>query len=382
MPCPPESGTDTSPPDDDADDRDREQPDSRVGKMSLADEVGSHGDRLRRDLRGGDRPGAETGAAETLAPYVPRLALEWLAGSPEATYRRLEGTLLFVDVSGFTALTERLAARGKVGAEEITDVIGSVFTDMLGVAARYGADLLKWGGDASLLFFSEPGSPSRACRAAVLMSQMMGRIGRLRTSVGRVSLGVSIGAHSGGFDLYLTGGYHRELVVTGPAATVTARMETIAEAGEVIVSADTARRLDSDVLGDEKLEGVRLSKAPDAEESPVRGLHELVDIDVASLLPTETRARLLGGGEQAEHRQATVAFVEYSGVDALSRLQGAEAVTAHLDRLVRVAEEAAERHGASFHGTDIGPDGGKMILLGGVPVLRGNDAERVLRATR
>ena len=100
------------------------------------------------------------------------------------------------------------------------------------------------------------------------MSQLMSRIGRLRTSAGRVSLGVSIGAHSGGFDLYLIGGRHRELVVTGPAATVTARMETIAEAGEVIVSPDTARRLDRDVLGDQKLEGVSLSKAPEAEESP------------------------------------------------------------------------------------------------------------------
>ena len=49
---------------------------------------------------------------------------------------------------------------------------------------------------------------------------------------------------------------------------------------------------------------------------------------------------------------------------------------------VCAAQEAAERYGASFHGTDIGPDGGKMILLGGVPVLRGNDAERVLRAAR
>ena len=173
--------------------------------MSLVDRVGPHGDQLRRDLRRNDRPGADSDGAESLASYVPRVALEWLADSPEATHRHLEGTLLFVDVSGFTALTERLAARGKVGAEEITDVIGSVFTEMLSVAACYGADLLKWGGDASLLFFSEPASPSRACRAAVLMSQMMSRIGRLRTSAGRVSLGVSIGAHSGGFDLYLIG---------------------------------------------------------------------------------------------------------------------------------------------------------------------------------
>jgi class 3 adenylate cyclase/tetratricopeptide (TPR) repeat protein len=350
--------------------------------VSLAGQVRVSNEQFVREHRcdNSSAPGLEI--AERLAPYVPRVALQWLSDSPGAVHRRLEGTLLFVDVSGFTALTERLAARGKVGAEEITDVIGSVFTEMLGVAASYGADLLKWGGDASLLFFPGPNSVSRACRTAVLMSATMGRIGRLRTSAGLVNLGVSIGAHCGGFDLYLLGDRHRELVVTGPAATITARMETIAEAGEVLVSAETAGCLAQDVLGRPKLEGVLLKKAPESEASPIRPVHIRTDVDVASLLPTETRARLLGGGEQAEHRQATVAFVEFSGVDAMTLSEGPEAVAASLHHLVSTAEQAAERYGASFHGTDIGPDGGKIILLGGVPILRGNDSERVLRTAR
>ena len=117
------------------------------------------------------------------------MALSWLAETPDELHKRLEGTLLFVDVSGFTALTERLAARGKVGAEEISDVIGAVFGELLGVATSYGADLLKWGGDAVLLYFADPGSTARACRAAFLMSRTMGRIGRFRTTAGRVTLG-------------------------------------------------------------------------------------------------------------------------------------------------------------------------------------------------
>ncbi len=291
------------------------------GSVSPADEAAVFGE-PRSDLQGDGRTADVRDEAERLAPYVPRLALEWLVDTPSALHRRVEGTVLFVDVSGFTALTERLAARGKVGAEEITDVIGSVFTEMLGVAARYGADLLKWGGDASLLFFPEPASAPRACRAAVLMSRTMGRIGRLTTSAGRVVLGVSIGAHSGGFDFYLLGGHHRELVVTGPAATTTARMEAIAEAGEVLVSSETASRLDRRVLGDPKLEGVLVAAAPEADEKPIEAMPAPAGTDVASLLPAETRAHLLGGGEQAEHRQATVAFVQFSGVDRALRTTG------------------------------------------------------------
>jgi hypothetical protein len=40
---------------------------------------------------------------------VPRLVIDWSEEAPEAQYRRLEGTLAFVDISGFTAMCERLA---------------------------------------------------------------------------------------------------------------------------------------------------------------------------------------------------------------------------------------------------------------------------------
>ena len=91
--------------------------------------------------------------AQQLLAYVPRLALEWLSQTPEEEHRRVEGTLVFVDVSGFTALTERLAARGRAGTEEINEIVSSTFGELAAIAGRYGADLLKWGGDAAVLLF-------------------------------------------------------------------------------------------------------------------------------------------------------------------------------------------------------------------------------------
>src|SRR5579875_2961150 len=52
-----------------------------------------------------------------LAPYVPRLVIDWLHSSqPERELLEVRGTVMFADISGFTALTERLAQRGKAGA--------------------------------------------------------------------------------------------------------------------------------------------------------------------------------------------------------------------------------------------------------------------------
>ena len=326
--------------------------------------------------------GADADEGERLRPYVPRLAIDWLRVHPADEFEEIEATVAFVDVSGFTALTERLAAHGKIGAEEVSDLIGGCFAELLEIGYEYGAELLKWGGDAALVLFREPDSAIRACRAAWLMTRAMERVGRVRTSMGRVTLGISVGVHRGRFSFYLVGDHHRELVITGPAASATARMEGIAEAGEVVVSPSTAAQLPPDCRGPVKGAGVLLAGAPDAEPAPARSAPDVTGVDVARLLPPPTRAHLLGHGEQAEHRHAAVAFIEFSGVDALTEAEGPEAVTPFLRTIVQRAQLVAADTEVTFHGTDIGPDGGKILLLGGIPVIRGNDEERVLRAAQ
>ena len=50
---------------------------------------------------------------EGLERYVPRVALEWERRVGISRCSQIGGTLLFVDISGFTNLSERLAARGR-----------------------------------------------------------------------------------------------------------------------------------------------------------------------------------------------------------------------------------------------------------------------------
>ena len=108
-----------------------------------------------------------------LAPYVPALVADWLADEPHRDYRQVDGTSVFADVSGFTALTERLAARGKAGAEEMGDLLNVVFEQVLTAAYDFGASLIKWGGDAVLLLFDGEDHAQRAARAAWGMQAAM-----------------------------------------------------------------------------------------------------------------------------------------------------------------------------------------------------------------
>jgi class 3 adenylate cyclase/tetratricopeptide (TPR) repeat protein len=309
------------------------------------------------------------------------LVLEWLAQQPGQLHRRIEATLVYGDLSGFTALTERLAARGRAGAEEINGIVGSTFSELARIAGAYGADLLKWGGDAAVLLFHGPGSAARGSRAAWLMAAAMRRLGRLRSSAGRVDLQVSVGVHTGAFELFLVGRSFRQLVVAGTGATATVAMQSAASVGEVVVSRGTASLLDGDVLGESVGEGILLRAEPRAEEAPGPALSADHARHAPLFLPERMRDYLLSGDEQAEHRPVAIGFVEISGLDALIGTRGAQAALEVLEPLVVAAQEATERYEVTFYDVDLASQGFKIMLLAGVPTLAGNDADRLLRTT-
>jgi class 3 adenylate cyclase len=90
----------------------------------------------------------EVEAASPLERYVPRIATDWSDDAPGKSWQELDATLCFVDISGFTNLSEKLARKGRIGAEELTGVLNFVFGRMLELAYLQGGSLLKFGGDA------------------------------------------------------------------------------------------------------------------------------------------------------------------------------------------------------------------------------------------
>lgn len=144
---------------------------------------------------------------------MPDVAIEWMLDEPARRWRVVDGTLCFADISGFTALSERLAQRGRIGAEDLVETLSGVFGGMLEVAADRGGQLLKFGGDALLFLFTGEGHAQNAAGAAVEMRREVRRAAGTPTSVGRLRLSMSVGIHSGEIHLFLIGAPTREFVV-------------------------------------------------------------------------------------------------------------------------------------------------------------------------
>ena len=319
---------------------------------------------------------------EVLLPYVSRLALGWAPAAPNERVRVIEGTLAYIDVSGFTRLTELLAARGKAGAEELTGLLDGIFAELLALAYRYSGELVKWGGDAVLVLFTGPGHAQRAVAATWKMQKKMGQIGRLRTSVGPCTLAISVGIHSGAFHFFMLGERHRELVVTGPASSATAVMEAVAEAGEIVVSPATAAQLGPDLVGPPKSTGYLVAGAPRPERFDVLPRDHGAAGQPYAYLPERTRDYLLAGPVESEHRQVAVGFVEFGGTDELVSAGASGDVASALQELMGRAQDSCARHEVTFWETDIAEDGGKLMLVAGAPSASGDDAGRLLAVVR
>ena len=314
-------------------------------------------------------------------PYVPRLAAHWDANAAGERARVLDASLLGLDISGFTALSERLQEKGKLGAEELIVLISRCYSGLIDIAARYGGDVLKFRGDALLLVFEGSGHEARAARAALAMQRFVAEGGAAgESSVGPVELSMCAGLVSGECHFFLLGRHHRELLVCGPSASLTLELEDAAERGEVLASRRTAEALEGFVGGEREDAFLLRPDAGDAELPLLPDELELAVEKLSELVPPPLRGPIEQNAVEAEHRRVTAAFVKYSGTDELvERLD--EATAALADLADAVSAETDERR-VTWLESDIDRGGGKLYLVAGAPASEGDEEDRMLRALR
>jgi class 3 adenylate cyclase/predicted ATPase len=322
--------------------------------------------------------------AQRVAPYVPRMLLQHLVDDPAMRHWTASGTAVFVDISGFTKLSEALAKKGREGAEHVADTIGGIFESMLQIAYANGGSLLKFGGDALLLWFEGDHNEARGCRVSLLLRRHLAEAGRISVDNTTISLRMSQGVHSGDFHFFAVGTDHTELLPVGPAWTRLVSIQHGAEPDQIAVSADTAAYLPAQCVDTGTGEASLLVDEPPGEwkDAALHARPTLPPEILNRCLAPAVRSHVTSGGGTSEHRPVTIAFIRFEGTDALITNEGPAAAAASLHRVVSVIESACAANGVAFLASDVDADGGKIILAGGAPKVTGNDEERVLLASR
>ena len=136
-----------------------------------------------------------------IIPYLPQPVVEKQMADPRVGRvhgEYWEGSVLFADLSGFTAMSETLSKLGKEGSEVITGIVDRLFEALLEDVERYGGILVKFGGDAMAVYFGGKEHALRAAHAGLeLQKTMARRFKKLDTPEGFFTLRLRVGVHTG-----------------------------------------------------------------------------------------------------------------------------------------------------------------------------------------
>jgi len=168
-------------------------------------------------------------------------AMEDVDGSSEQVASDMAGerklvTIMFVDISGFTALAETM------DPEAVRNLVNACFERPVPVIEKYGGIVTKFIGDSIEAVFGAPvaheNDPERALRCALEIMETLSEFNAKRGT----DLGLHLGINTG---LVVAGGIgtseRHDYAVTGDAINLAARLQDASERGEILVGPDTYR---------------------------------------------------------------------------------------------------------------------------------------------
>ena len=145
-------------------------------------------------------PDSDPTNRRTFEAFVPQVLRRRLASGPasQPVIHESDAAVLFVDIAGFTALTERLAEKGVSGAEEVKKILDLCVGPLVEAIAEHGGEVLKFAGDAVLAaWWEEPDEdlPTTVERAAACGLEIQEKLDGLRLTTGdHLKLRVKLGA--------------------------------------------------------------------------------------------------------------------------------------------------------------------------------------------
>ncbi len=274
------------------------------------------------------------------------------SSSPGASWE-FDGLIVFVDIAGFTRLSEALGACGPEGTEQLHEILNEFFGALIDVMAAEGGHTVAFAGDSATVLFT-PGNAvlERAHRAADTVQRVAATIRDRMTIAGPIDIEVKIGIGAGSIRARVLGDDERRRpVFDGSALDAAVAAEHGASAGETRTHSSVA---DLDV--GREAPGWATGHSPDHSTT---FLHPAIVERLANSSPEL----------MAEHRAVTTLFCGYELDDLDSE-----------DDFLRRALDIVDTYGGYLLEVEHGDKGAKFMMLFGAPVAHADSADRAMSA--
>lgn len=275
---------------------------------------------------------------------------------------------MFVDLSGFTHLTQTLMKRGNLGAEQLSSILNDIFGPMVRLVYRRGGFIPYYAGDAFTAVFREDEmNIETVLETAKRLRALTGADKEFHGFKIRTKIGLSLGEIEWG----IVGREQKSFYFRGEAINGSADAQKGAQQQQIFVDAAIAAasaHLSEVELKHDRASDFYLWENPDSfpQVTVPRALKKkFPDKKVLlSFLPEE----VVSFDGRGEFRNVISVFISFKGVD-------------NHDLLNKFAQEVLEQlHNFSgyFKEVDFGDKGGLMVCFFGAPVSFENNTERAL----
>lgn len=174
--------------------------------------------------------------------FMPEYVVKQLLENPESF--RLGGvnqkiTVLFADIRGFTALSE------KANPEKVVGLLNRYFSAMSEIIFEHGGTLDKYIGDGLMALFGAPNASEEdalnAVKAAVTMQKRLSKLNDELRAEGYGTVSIGIGLHTGEATVgYIGSDKRSEYTAIGDTVNLASRLESHAAGGQILMSDATA----------------------------------------------------------------------------------------------------------------------------------------------
>jgi class 3 adenylate cyclase/tetratricopeptide (TPR) repeat protein len=339
--------------------------------------------------------GMEDLTISSFASFVPNLIKQHLALNPgpitAPANKHLQAAVLFTDISGYTALAEKLSQRRESGAEDLSRILNDHFGQLIALVAAHGGDVIKFAGDALLAIWplesQGEGLATLTHRAAQCGLAIQAALHDYQVS-DETSISLRIGISAGELSvMYLGGSFQRwELLVTGDPLIDVGKAQRLAKPGQVIIAPDPwewiATHFQGIPIETERAE--RKSNILLGESDIILPLKPLPKINLSSemgpgiklYIPAAILSRLDAGqsGWLAELRHVTVLFVNLPDLNFSTPLEKAQ-------EIMSVLQKTLYRYEGSINKLNVDDKGTTLVAAFGMPPMaHSDDAVRAVQA--
>jgi adenylate cyclase len=174
--------------------------------------------------------------------FMPEYVVKQLLENPNSF--RLGGvnqlvTVLFADIRGFTAFSE------KEKPEKVVGLLNRYFSVMTDIIFEHGGTLDKYIGDGLMAIFGAPNATEEdalnAVKAAVTMQKRLVQLNTELSVEGYGQISVGIGLHTGEATIgYIGSDKRSEYTAIGDTVNLASRLESNAKGGQILMSEATA----------------------------------------------------------------------------------------------------------------------------------------------